>query len=300
MNHSLADFLPFDATSIDNPSVIANKREINESEESRTRCLEILRRESENLEGIEPCLDESFLLRFLRVSKFDTSKALERLKKYYKQSDVFLDAFRNCTLPLQKAQNLNHFWTTPYRLKNNSLLLIAINRKVNYRKVTFAERFYTEIIGVNEILENQLNQICGFTFILDFDGFDIFDLTEFTPGWLRLYLDSMLNVFPCRIRDVHIVNAPSLFSVVYTIVYPFLSKKIRDRIFFHSKRDDWKSLHNSISADILPEQYNGKVKQEDLINCSQNKEEMDKKFRDIFLFGYSETKQRRQSMKVLC
>ncbi|GBM59665.1 hypothetical protein AVEN_186981-1 [Araneus ventricosus] len=184
-------------------------------------------------------------------------------------------------------------------MKDNSLLLIGERRGLDYRQITFAERFYTEIIALNTLLENPLNQICGFTFILDFDEFKTFDLTAFTPGWVRLFVDTVWNAFPCRTKAIYIVNAPAPFMIVYKLVYPFVSKKIQDRVSFHSSKDNWRSLHDLIPVDILPELYNGNVKNDALINCLENKEELDKKFRDLFVFGYSKTKQRRQSMKVL-
>ncbi|GBN75320.1 hypothetical protein AVEN_142941-1 [Araneus ventricosus] len=104
------------------------------------------------------------------------------------------------------------------------------------------------------------------------------------------------NAFPCRVKAVHVVNAPLLFNSVYKIAYPFLSKKIQDRILFHSNKDEWKSLHQSIPADVLPEQYNGKIKNEALINGLENREKLDQKFRNLLVFGCSKTKQRRHSM----
>ncbi|GBM73498.1 hypothetical protein AVEN_6818-1 [Araneus ventricosus] len=37
------------------------------------------------------------------------------------------------------------------------------------------------------------------------------------------------NIFPARIKALHIVNAPSFLQTVYKIAYPFLSKKMQER-----------------------------------------------------------------------
>ncbi|GBN90251.1 hypothetical protein AVEN_121465-1 [Araneus ventricosus] len=129
MSHSMDDFLPYKITNIEEPSLLPQLKEINESSESRAKCLEILRRELKNLKEIEPCLEESFLLRFLRVSKFNTSNAFQRILKYYKHHEILLDALRKLSLPLQKARRLNHAWVSPYRLKNNSFVLFALGGK---------------------------------------------------------------------------------------------------------------------------------------------------------------------------
>ncbi|GBN33332.1 hypothetical protein AVEN_182743-1 [Araneus ventricosus] len=88
------DFLPYKMVNIDHPSLLPNLKEINEFAETKAECLEMLRRELISLQDIEPCLEENFLLRFLRVSKFNTSKALQRILKYYQQQEIFLDSLK--------------------------------------------------------------------------------------------------------------------------------------------------------------------------------------------------------------
>ncbi|GBN31959.1 Alpha-tocopherol transfer protein-like [Araneus ventricosus] len=231
MDNSKPSFLPYEATDINESSVLANQKEINESPETRDRCLEILRQELKNIKDIYPCLDDSFLLMFLRVSKFNTQKALLRLQRYYQQCDILLDAFKKCSLPLHRAQSFNHLFISPYRMKNNSLLLIAKNKAVDYRNCTFAERFYLEVLTMYGVLENPVNQLCGSTFLFDYEGFDIHGLLAYTPGWIRIFLSFLLNAAPCRLKAVHIINAPTIFSAVFNIGYPFLHKKIRERLY---------------------------------------------------------------------
>ncbi|GBM72463.1 hypothetical protein AVEN_93689-1 [Araneus ventricosus] len=71
---------------------------------------------------------------------------------------------------------------------------------------------------------------------------------------------------PCRVKALHFVNTPSFYPLIAKIVYPFLPKKIQNRIFFYAKKDGWTKLHSLISPDILLEQYGGKLKQEELID----------------------------------
>ncbi|GBO13116.1 Alpha-tocopherol transfer protein-like, partial [Araneus ventricosus] len=168
---------------------------------------------------------------------------------------------------------------------------------IDYKKFTFAHRFYLEIVAFNQLLENPVNQICGGTFIFDYEGMGIRGFLEFTPFWMRMLVESLLNAFPCRLKSVHLVNTPSFFPLIMKLVNPFLLKKIQNRVFFHSK-SDWENLHALISPNILPEKYGGKLKQNELIDALKNLKEQEEKFLQLFAFGNIETKNARQSLKV--
>ncbi|CAL1280546.1 unnamed protein product [Larinioides sclopetarius] len=300
MDQSNIPFLPYATVDIDEPSVLPYLKEINESSETRARSLEILRQELKNMKDLDPCLDDSFLLPFLRVSKFDTKKALKRLQTYYQQYDVLSDAFEKCSIPLHKAQSFNHLLISPYRMKNNSGLLIGKNKPVDYRKCTFAERFYLEVLTTYQLLfENPINQICGATFIFDFDGFNIHALLAYTPGWIRTFLNFGLSL-PSRIKAVHVINAPPIMSAVYNTMNQLLPQKIRDRVFIHSRNNKWRNLHAFIPADILPKQYGGNVCDERMLRCLENVEELENEFLKSFAFGSIKNQHKRKSMKIIC
>ncbi|GIY15036.1 CRAL_TRIO_N domain-containing protein, partial [Caerostris extrusa] len=79
-----------------------------------------------SLNDIHPCLEEDFLLRFLRIAKFDHTKALQKILKFYQHQDKLAEVFSKFSMSLLKAGSLNHIWVSPYRLENNSLLVIAL------------------------------------------------------------------------------------------------------------------------------------------------------------------------------
>ena len=47
-------------------------------------------------------------------------------------------------------------------------------------------------------------------------------------GHLRIYL--LQDVFPMRLKAVHLVNEPSIFSTIFAIVKPFLKEKTVKRV----------------------------------------------------------------------
>ncbi|GIY10303.1 clavesin-2 [Caerostris extrusa] len=146
-------------------------------------------------------------------------------------------------------------------------------------------------------MRNPLNALCGVTFIVDYKGFGMRTLFEHTPGRVKIFVESLLGS-PLRFKGFHIVNHPPVFSVIFNMAYPLLPKKIRDRLFLHPN-DNWKSLHSQVPADILPEQYGGKLKQSSMINALEDIPELDKHYLKQMQFGSLKNRHLRQSMRVI-
>ncbi|GIY14692.1 alpha-tocopherol transfer protein-like [Caerostris darwini] len=289
--------LPFEAEQLDESSMWEIRKEVGESEESRTRCLQILRKDLQSLNNLHPCLEEDFLLRFLRIAKFDHTKAFQKILKFYQHQDKLAAVFSKFSMSLQKAGSLNHIWVSPYRLENNSLLIIALGGKVDYNVYSFEERMYLELLCMSEIARRPLNALCGVTIIVDNAGFNRRTFFEHTPRRMKLYMESLVD-FPLRIKGYHVVNHPPVFSIIIKMAYPFLPKKIRDRLFAHPN-DNWKSLHSHVPPDILPEQYGGKLKQSSMINAFENIPQLDEHYRQQMQFGSLRNRRLRQSMRVI-
>ncbi|XP_055946120.1 clavesin-1-like [Argiope bruennichi] len=298
MNQSMDNFLPYNLNNIEDSILLPCVKEINESPETKSKGLEFLRNELKKLQDIEPCLEESFLLRFLRVSKYNASNAFQRMLKYYKHQEVLLDSLKRISLHLEEVRSLNYTFMSPYRLKNHSVLGFLLAGNIDYSEMTFAQRFYLDILSLTAILDNPVNQITGFTIIMDYKGFDIRSFLAHTPSWTKFFVDTFLKSYPIRMKAAHIVNAPSIFLTVYRICYPFIPKKLQKRIFIHPN-GSWKSLHSSVPPEVLPEEYGGKLKFDSCINILENIEALDAQFRIRFSFGYIKTKASRQSFRPL-
>ena len=54
----------------------------------------------------------------------------------------------------------------------------------------------------------------------------------------------------------HVVNAPRIFDLVFSIFKPFLSEYTRESIKFHSSLD---TLHEDVGKEILPEVLNKQI-----------------------------------------
>ncbi|GIY14696.1 clavesin-2 [Caerostris darwini] len=289
----------FEATSLDNESQKEVLERIGETEESRKQCLQTLRTSLQELHDIEPCLDERFLLKFLRVSKFDSEKALERIKRFYKTQEKLLTSLKSDSIPLTVVRSTPYVFALPYRCKDYSAICVVKMGAVDYSKISFEERFFLDILAIEKLLENPTTQMCGVTIILDFSGFKLSSLLVINPRIVIDYVSDIQNTFPLRVKEFHIINAPSVFRILYQMCYPAMSKKTRNRLLIHPKDDDWKSLLSCIPREILPEEFGGVLPQTSGMNLIGNVEEMENRFCEQLKFGCVKSKQQRMSMKLI-
>lgn len=56
-------------------------------------------------------------------------------------------------------------------------------------------------------------------------------------------------------KNIHIVNQPYIFNMVFALFKPFLREKLKNRIIFHGT--DRKSLHKYMSPSCLTPNYGG-------------------------------------------
>ncbi|XP_023349006.1 alpha-tocopherol transfer protein-like [Eurytemora carolleeae] len=98
-------------------------------------------------------------------------------------------------------------------------------------------------------------QIAGMVAIVDMAGFGWYHVMQMTVDYVKDMVAMVQNSFPIRFREIHIVNESYLFDVVFALVKPFLTDKIRNRIRFHG--GDLESLYRYVPRSILPAEYGG-------------------------------------------
>ncbi|CAL1268616.1 unnamed protein product [Larinioides sclopetarius] len=251
-----------EATSLEGNFLKAIQEEIGETEESRRECLRILSETLNELEDVECCMDEGFLLKFLRVAKFDCEKAFDRIKGYYKMQEMLTNLLKNTSIPISTIRNMKYTFALPYRAKDNSIVTVARMGVIDYSKISFEGRSFLDIISTVNILKNPITQMCGITIIFDFADFKYSSLLA--------------------------VNPKIAFDYMYYM-----------QIYVYPNNDNWKSLHSCIPPEILPEDLGGHLPKSRLIDLLDDVEKLEKETLEQFQFGYKITKHVRMSMKII-
>ncbi|GBN07751.1 hypothetical protein AVEN_57880-1 [Araneus ventricosus] len=84
------------------------------------------------------------------------------------------------------------------------------------------------------------------------------------PSFVSSVARCIQDVMPCRICGIHAVHEPFYFGSAYQAIKPLLSKKIKERIHFHSS--DLSSLHKILPPETLPEELGGYLDKKDFQN----------------------------------
>lgn len=99
------------------------------------------------------------------------------------------------------------------------------------------------------------SQVAGVVVMLDMDGLSLQQTWQFTPMFAKRIVDWLQDAIPMRVKNLHIVNQPKIFQVVFALFKPFLREKLRGRIIFHGT--DRASLHKYVAPEALPPCYGG-------------------------------------------
>eukprot|EP00978_Attheya_sp_CCMP212_P036398 scaffold164830_cov53-Attheya_sp.AAC.1 len=73
----------------------------------------------------------------------------------------------------------------------------------------------------------------------------------------KILLGAIIGHFPIRVKAVYILNSPTFFRVIYSMIQYMMPKKLRSRINFIS---DIKEVYKVIDQDQLLEEHGGKRK----------------------------------------
>jgi len=90
---------------------------------------------------------------------------------------------------------------------------------------------------------------------MDFNGLGMKQVKGLTPSFSLRLLTFIQEAMPLRLKEVHFVNQPFLFNMVWTMFKPFVKEKLKNRMFFHGNKME--SLHKHIDPAYLPEDYGG-------------------------------------------
>ncbi|GFS72547.1 alpha-tocopherol transfer protein-like [Nephila pilipes] len=114
----------------------------------------------------------------------------------------------------------------------------------------------------------QLNQFLPFEMGYlpkEFQDKAAFEINETDENKMR-GLTELREMVQRRYKEIHVIKESLLAKTCWTFFKPFLSEKIRNRVYFHSSTE--KLLHHFPRA-ILPTEYGGDIRENDMENWSR-------------------------------
>ncbi|KAM3965496.1 alpha-tocopherol transfer protein-like [Aphomia sociella] len=91
--------------------------------------------------------------------------------------------------------------------------------------------------------------------ILDVKDLTLRYLTKYNMSVARKLAKYQEEALPIRLKQIHIVNAPSFIDKIYGLMKPFLKQDVTKMLHFHQPKTD--TLHKFLDKEDLPEDYGG-------------------------------------------
>ncbi|XP_055946039.1 alpha-tocopherol transfer protein-like [Argiope bruennichi] len=279
------DSLEFEDVEFDDVRLNSIKNYYREVPGLKTQRLNEVRSLLTEISNLRPCLDDSFLLRFLRSAKYRPLTVLKRLKTYYFSRNLYPEIFQNY-LPSNtlRAQALNHIKALPYRAKNLSAIVVIKLGQADFQQVPFTEVLRLWWLVFETLMQNPMTQLCGITVIIDCDDASQDDMSEINT-FLPVCFDVFHTDCTLGIRYLHVVNVPALLYLLYQNMLPSFPPEDYHQAVFYLPDSDLEELHNQVSLDYLPEEYGGKLSPSSYVDLNSMVNEKEDYFREHLQYG---------------
>ncbi|KAK9404762.1 alpha-tocopherol transfer protein-like [Crotalus adamanteus] len=233
------------------------REELQEKPEWRLRDVQALRdMVCKDYPNLGTCLDDAFLLRFLRARKFDYDRALQLLVNYHCCRRSWPEVFTNLKPSAVKAVLESGFVTVLSHLDNEGRHVVCIRpdrwTPSNY---PITENIRAIYLTLEKLVQSEETQVNGIVILADYKGISLSKASHFGPFIAKKVIGILQDGFPIRIKAVNIINEPRIFKGIFAILKPFLKEKIANRFFLHGS--DLRSFHHNLPPRILPEEYGG-------------------------------------------
>lgn len=111
------------------------------------------------------------------------------------------------------------------------------------------------LIAIEMLIEDEQTQICGVVIVADFREFGFSQAKAMQPFVFKNYGNVLLNCIPVRIKGIHIIEQPRIFTVIFAIVSQFMKEKLKKRVYLHG--GNLAGLHDHINKDLIPSDFGG-------------------------------------------
>ncbi|XP_054670649.1 alpha-tocopherol transfer protein [Grus americana] len=202
-------------------------------------------------------LSDSFLVRFLRARDFHLDLAWRLLKNYQKWRiecpEVSADLQPSSVLGLLHA---GYHGVLRSRDPHGSKVLIYRIGQWDPKLFTAYDVFRVSLITSELIVKEIETQRNGVKAIFDLQGWRFAHAFQISPAVAKKIAAVLTDSFPLKVRGIHLINEPLFFHPVFALIKPFLTEKIKERVYMHGN-NYMQSLTEHFPVSILPQEYGG-------------------------------------------
>ncbi|XP_054927043.1 alpha-tocopherol transfer protein-like [Dermacentor andersoni] len=199
--------------------------------------------------------DAEFLLRFLRVRKYNVESALQTIRNYYRNRAATESLYREllpCKMPPAARKIV---MILPHRDVHGRPVLLVKPGSWMPDEVSYSDVHRAGLLCLEHLARDPASQVLGIVLLLDYGGYTVDKLLYTSISLLRRGLEYLQDCMPMRLKVAHHVRQSYAFDVFFALARPFIKAKLAERLRLHGQ--NFESLHEEISPKQLPEEYGG-------------------------------------------
>ncbi|XP_003698057.1 clavesin-2 [Apis florea] len=257
--------------------------ELREDDATREEALRQFRHWIQKHPNIKHCrTDAAFLLRFLRTKKFSVPMAEEMLERYLTIRQMYPNWFQNLDIEdrdIEAIIDAGYLIPLMERDRHGRRVILSCAGRFDPYKYTSAQMARAHSLVVEALMDDEENQVRGYTHINDESGLTMGHLSAWSLTDIRNMLRCIQNSTPMRHKETHFVNIPTCAIKIIEFGISLLNDKLKNRILVHKSLDELKSV---IDPSILPKEYGGEIPLSEMIaNFKKTLKEQRNRIKDL-------------------
>lgn len=261
------------------------EEELGETPATRQEAVEKLKKLLSAEADLKTNDDVTFLLRFLRVRKYNVDLALQTIRNYYKNRAACVSIYHEFLPSKAPPHTRELLMVLPDTDVHGRPVFLCKPGSWNPSEANFEEMQRGALLCLEHLAANPAAQTLGMVLMLDYANFTADKLFYCNVGLLRRGLEYIQDCMPMRMKAVHFVRQSYAFDIFFALIRPFVKAKLAARFQFHGSNFD--KLHEQISPKVLPEEYGGQGPPLDFEAFWKRLGEQEQEFAASTRFGYA-------------
>ncbi|XP_065307303.2 retinaldehyde-binding protein 1-like isoform X3 [Dermacentor albipictus] len=229
--------------------------ELGETSVKRKEALERLSQLLEEEEGLLPRQDAAFLLRFLRVRKYNVEAALRTIRNYYRNRNTSQTVFEDLTPSSISEATRRIMMIMPGKDSCGRPIFLFKIGSWDIVESSYVEMHRAVMLCLEHLAKDATTQTLGMVMLFDYANLTPQKVLSINVGLIRRGFEYLQDCMPMRLKALYAVREGFAFDMIYALVRPFLKNKLTER--FHPYGENFEELHNQIDPHVLPKEYGG-------------------------------------------
>ncbi|XP_037722613.1 retinol-binding protein pinta [Drosophila subpulchrella] len=206
------------------------------------------------------CLEDQFLLSFLRGSKFSLEKAKQKIDRFYSLQALIPEVFNEHRLAddpqVLEIIRMGVILRIPLDKEDTGPAVTIIRagsydlNKFKFQDILRVGSMFGEIM----MLEDDNASVSGYVEIMDMSGVTGANFFALQPHLLSKFSTYADEAMPTRQKGIHFINVPKAFEMGFKSLLGWFPEKIKERL---SVTADPEAIFERVPKHYLPLEYGG-------------------------------------------